>query len=93
MSGVLDGKVVIVTGAAGGIGEGYAHAISEAGAQVVVADLDEGGAKRVAEEIRRHRAALKSLSHNPHMAAHRSPSPPRCAQTETDNMIWRRDFM
>ena len=51
MSGVLDGKGVIVTGAAGGIGEGYAHAISEAGAQVVVADMDEGGAKRVAEAI------------------------------------------
>ena len=50
-SGRLDGKVVIVTGAAGGIGEGYAHAISEAGAQVVAADLDEGGAKRVAESI------------------------------------------
>lgn len=51
MSGVLDGKVVIVTGSAGGIGEGYARGISDAGAQVVVADLDEGGAKRVAEAI------------------------------------------
>lgn len=51
MSGVLDGKVVIVTGAAGGIGEGYARAISQAGAQVVAADLDEVGAKRVAEAI------------------------------------------
>ncbi len=51
MSGVLDGKVVIVTGAAGGIGEGYARAISEAGAKVVIADLDEVGAKRVADAI------------------------------------------
>lgn len=51
MSGVLDGKVVIVTGAAGGIGEGYAHAISEAGARVVVADLNEAGAKRVTGAI------------------------------------------
>ena len=51
MSGVLDGKVVSVTEAAGGIGEGYARAISEAGAQVVAADVDEGGAKRVAEAI------------------------------------------
>jgi len=51
MSGVLDDKVVIVTGAAGGIGEGYARAISEAGARVIAADLDEGGAKRVADAI------------------------------------------
>ena len=45
MSGVLDDKVVIVTGAAGGIGEGYARAISAAGARVVAADLDEGGGR------------------------------------------------
>ena len=51
MSGVLDEKVVIVTGAAGGIGEGYASAISKAGARVVAADLDGVGAKRVAESI------------------------------------------
>ncbi len=51
MSCVLDDKVVIVTGAAGGIGEGYASAISKAGARVVAADLDEVGAKRVAESI------------------------------------------
>ena len=52
MSGVLDGKAVIVTGAAGGIGEGYARAISEAGARVLAADLDPKGARRVAESIR-----------------------------------------
>jgi len=48
----LENKVVIVTGAAGGIGEGYARAISEAGARVLVADLDESGAERVAATIR-----------------------------------------
>jgi len=52
MSGVLDDRVVIVTGAAGGIGEGYAHAISAAGARVVAADLNEKGAERVADAIR-----------------------------------------
>jgi NAD(P)-dependent dehydrogenase (short-subunit alcohol dehydrogenase family) len=51
MSGVLEGKVVIVTGGAGGIGEGYSQAISEAGARVIVADIDEVGAKRVAAAI------------------------------------------
>ena len=53
MSGVLDDKVVIVTGAAGGIGEAYARAISQAGARVVAADLDAKGAERVAEAIRK----------------------------------------
>jgi 3-oxoacyl-[acyl-carrier protein] reductase len=48
----LDGKVVIVTGAAGGIGEGYARGIAGAGAKLVVADLDAAGAERVAASIR-----------------------------------------
>lgn len=52
MKRALEDRVVIVTGAAGGIGEGYAHAISEAGARVVAADLDESGAERVAASIR-----------------------------------------
>ncbi len=41
--GVLDGKVVIVTGAGGGIGREHALAIAAAGAQVVVNDL--GGSR------------------------------------------------
>ena len=53
MSTELEDKVVIVTGAAGGIGEGYARAVSEAGARVVAADLDEAGAERVAAAIRK----------------------------------------
>jgi NAD(P)-dependent dehydrogenase (short-subunit alcohol dehydrogenase family) len=40
MDQVLDGKVAIVTGAAGGIGEAYARALGAAGAAVVLADLD-----------------------------------------------------
>lgn len=51
MAGELDGRIVIVTGAAGGIGEGYAQAIARAGARVVAADIDEAGARRVAEAI------------------------------------------
>ena len=47
-----EGRVVVVTGAAGGIGEAYARAIAQAGAQGVVADLDEAGAERVATTIR-----------------------------------------
>lgn len=50
----LDGKAAIVTGAGGrgnSIGRAYAFALANAGAQVVVADLDGEGARSVAEEI------------------------------------------
>jgi NAD(P)-dependent dehydrogenase (short-subunit alcohol dehydrogenase family) len=47
----LDGRVALVTGAATGIGEGIARALSRAGASVVVADIDLAGAHRVAGEI------------------------------------------
>ena len=59
--GLLDGKVVIITGAGGGIGRAHARAFSREGARVVVNDL--GGARdgsaagsspaaQVVEEIR-----------------------------------------
>ena len=41
--GLLNGKVVIVTGAGGGLGRGYALALAKEGASVVVNDL--GGAR------------------------------------------------
>jgi NAD(P)-dependent dehydrogenase (short-subunit alcohol dehydrogenase family) len=47
----LDGKVAIVTGGAGGIGRAYCRALADAGASVVVADLDGTGAARVADEL------------------------------------------
>jgi 2-keto-3-deoxy-L-fuconate dehydrogenase len=47
----LTGKTALVTGAASGIGEAIAHAISGAGAFVYVADLDEANGYRVASEI------------------------------------------
>jgi NAD(P)-dependent dehydrogenase (short-subunit alcohol dehydrogenase family) len=45
-------KVVIVTGAAGGIGSVTARRFAEEGAAVVVVDRDEPGCERVAAEIR-----------------------------------------
>ncbi|MCW2986420.1 MAG: hypothetical protein JWR63_3990 [Conexibacter sp.] len=39
----VDGKVAVVTGAAGGIGAALAHALAEAGAHVVTTDLDGAG--------------------------------------------------
>ena len=50
----LDGKVAVVTGAGGrgnSIGRAYAFGLSNAGASVVVADLNGEGASRVADEI------------------------------------------
>ncbi len=47
----FSGKVAIVTGSAGGIGQAYAEALAGAGASVVVADLDTAGAAAVAAGI------------------------------------------
>jgi NAD(P)-dependent dehydrogenase (short-subunit alcohol dehydrogenase family) len=51
---LLDGKVAIVTGAGGrgnSIGAAYAKGLAQAGAKVVVADLNLEGARAVAAEI------------------------------------------
>ena len=60
MSGMLEGKVAVVTGAGGGIGRGIALAMAAAGAKVVVNDIGAslngegtgaGPAQQVTEEI------------------------------------------
>jgi sorbitol-6-phosphate 2-dehydrogenase len=51
MGDVLGGKVAVVTGAAQGLGEAIAHRLAREGAHVVVADLNEEGARQVAEAI------------------------------------------
>lgn len=47
----LTGKVAVVTGGAGGIGEVYAQALCEVGASVVIADINFEAARRTAEEL------------------------------------------
>jgi 2-dehydro-3-deoxy-D-gluconate 5-dehydrogenase len=47
----LSGKTAIVTGGAKGIGYGISYRLAEAGANVLVADLDEETAKKTAEEL------------------------------------------
>jgi len=61
MANLLAGKVVVVTGAGGGIGRDFAHAMAAQGAKVVVNDVgasvsgegqDAGPAQNVVEEIK-----------------------------------------
>ncbi|MDB6061172.1 MAG: Dehydrogenase [Verrucomicrobiaceae bacterium] len=52
MTKKLEGRVAIVTGSGANIGEACAKALASEGAQVVLADINIDGAKRVAQEIR-----------------------------------------
>jgi 3-oxoacyl-[acyl-carrier protein] reductase len=48
----IAGKVAIVTGSGGGIGEAYARALAGEGAKVVIAEIDEQRGAAVADSIR-----------------------------------------
>lgn len=48
----LDGKLALVTGGARGLGRADCLALAEAGARVVVADINETGAENTAEQAR-----------------------------------------
>jgi len=52
MSGVLKGKVAIVTGAGRGMGKVFALAFAEEGAKLLLPDINLKGAESVAQEIR-----------------------------------------
>ena len=47
----IAGKVAIVTGSGGGIGEAYARGLAAAGARVVIAEIQKEAGERVAREI------------------------------------------
>ena len=63
-SGMFDlaGRVALVSGAASGLGKATALAVAEAGADVVLADIDEDGMRTVAGEIESlHQRALPQV--------------------------------
>lgn len=47
----LQNKVAVVTGAASGMGKAIAELYAKEGANVILADLDMDGAKKVADAI------------------------------------------
>jgi NAD(P)-dependent dehydrogenase (short-subunit alcohol dehydrogenase family) len=51
MSGVLTGRVALITGGASGLGEAIAHRFAHEGATVVIGDIDGAGAQLVADAI------------------------------------------
>ncbi|MFT4825666.1 MAG: NAD(P)-dependent dehydrogenase (short-subunit alcohol dehydrogenase family) [Halioglobus sp.] len=51
MTGICDGRVVIVTGAGGGLGAAHARVLASEGASVIVNDINREAAEAVVEEI------------------------------------------
>tara|TARA_R110002110_G_scaffold415765_2_gene655210 strand:- start:63196 stop:64083 length:888 start_codon:yes stop_codon:yes gene_type:complete len=51
MAGICAGRVVIITGAGGGLGAAHARVLASEGAQVVVNDINEAAAAAVVAEI------------------------------------------
>src|SRR5260370_37596897 len=60
----LKDKVAMVSGSGSGIGEATAKRLASEGAAVVVVDLNEEGANRVAAEIRKSGGAAEALKAN-----------------------------
>lgn len=58
----LEGKVALITGAAGGIGAAAAWRMAQEGARLLLTDADEQGAQRVAQELGGERA--EALGHD-----------------------------
>ena len=76
----VEGRVIIVTGSAQGVGRGMAHHLGKAGATVVVADYQAEKLQRTCEELTSFgarqntcvRSSLDSRTSNPE-------PPPRCS--------------
>lgn len=65
---MLEGRTILITGAAGGLGRALATACADAGARLVLADLDAAGAAEIAAETG-GRAAVVDLGDPASVAA------------------------
>ena len=81
MTGVLDRRGVLVTGAGAGVGRGIALACAAAGADVIIAAPRDNGAETAAEIVRR---GLHVLVHN---ATSRHSSEPALLE-DLDPEVW-----
>jgi NAD(P)-dependent dehydrogenase (short-subunit alcohol dehydrogenase family) len=52
MAGILQGKSIIVTGAGGGIGRATSLVLADAGASVIVSDINDDAARSTLDELR-----------------------------------------
>jgi meso-butanediol dehydrogenase/(S,S)-butanediol dehydrogenase/diacetyl reductase len=53
MTGLLDGRLAVITGAGSGIGEAIAHAMTGAGARIIAVDIDGAAAEHTAAALGR----------------------------------------
>ena len=60
----VKGKVAIVTGGAGGLGKAHSLLLAKEGAKIVVTDMDEAQAERVADEINKRGGEAIFIKHD-----------------------------
>jgi len=76
----LDGKAVVIAGA-GGLGSAIAHGVSEAGAKVLLADLDLAAAEKVARAIQKKKRPCRAYKADILNPAHITRATRFCTQS------------